>query len=55
MCNSYAPNVDDLDFFKILTIHIDTLKLENVIIDGDFNFILTNSLDCLKDILTIGR
>ena len=28
--------------------HIDTLVLENIIMGGDFDFIVTNSLDCFK-------
>ena len=44
LCNLYAPNVNDLELFKKLTIHIDTLVLETIIMGGDFNFIVTNSL-----------
>ena len=39
LCNLYAPNVDDLDFFKTLTMHIDTLELENIIMGGDCNLL----------------
>ena len=35
----YAPNVHDIDFFKILTIHINMLELENINMGGDFNSI----------------
>ena len=31
----------------LTTMHIDTLELENIIMCGDFNFIVNNSLDCL--------
>ena len=48
LCNLYVPNVDDLDFFKTLTVHMDALELENIIMDGNFNFIVTNPLDCLN-------
>ena len=47
LCNLYAPNVDDLDCFETLTMHIDTLDLENIVMGGDFNFV-TNSLECLN-------
>ena len=48
LCNLYAPNVDDLDFFKTWTVHIDTLELGNIIMGGDFNFIVTDSMDCFN-------
>ena len=48
LCNLYIPNVDDLDFFKTLTMHINTLELEYIIMGGNFNFIVTNSLDYLN-------
>ena len=48
MCNLCAPNNDDLDFFTTLTMHIDTLQLEDIIIDSYFNFIVTNSLEILN-------
>ena len=48
LINTYAPNVDDLDFFKTLTMHIDTLKLEIIIMGCDFNIAGTFSLDCLN-------
>ena len=48
LCNLYAPNVDDLDFFKTLTLHSDTVELGNIMMGGDFNFIVTTSLDCLS-------
>ena len=48
LCNLYAPNVDDLDFFITLTVHIDTIELENIIMGAVFNLMVTNSLDCLN-------
>ena len=46
--NVYAPNVDDLDLFKIFKMHINTLELENIIMGCDCNCIFTNSLDSLN-------
>ena len=48
LCNLYAPNIDDLDFFKTLTMHIAILELETIVLDGDFIFIVTYSLDNWK-------
>ena len=38
-CNLYAPDGDDLEFFKTLTMHIDIQVLENIIMGGDFDFL----------------
>ena len=48
LCNLYAPNVDYLDFFKTLTMHIDTLELDNIIMgEGEQSFVDSAENKCL--------
>ena len=41
LCNLYAPNEDDAQFFRNIFRQIDSLKCENIVIGGDFNVALT--------------
>jgi len=43
--NIYAPNNDDINFFKILETNLETLNDQTLLVGGDFN----HSLDTLND------
>lgn len=45
LCNVYAPNRDSLEFFVNIAEIIEKFQNPNVIMGGDFNFVIDNSID----------
>ena len=45
LCNMYAPNTDDPDFFTNVSEQMLSFKCDEIIIGGDFNLVL----DVLRD------
>ena len=45
LCNIYAPNTDEPDFFTNVSEQMLSFKCDEIIIGGDFNLVL----DVLKD------
>ena len=48
LVNIYAPNVDNPEFFEKLIREVEHLNCENVIMAGDFNFVLDRQVDCIN-------
>lgn len=47
LCNLYAPNIDSPNFFAQVKQNIESFENRNIILGGDFNFVIDNDKDRL--------
>ena len=45
ICNVYGPNTDDPEFYQSLVNAIHGTEFDNLVIGGDFNFVMNDDLD----------